>query len=140
MATSPVKRRIGYTLSYEAIAVVCSTVLLVVLGNDPLQSFPFAVISSLTAMVWNFLWNTFFEYLEKRRGWKGRSVPVRVFHAIGFEGGLSAILVPIMAWWLAIPLLDALFTEMGLLLFFLVYTYVFNFSFDKVFGLPESAQ
>lgn len=140
MASSAVKRRIGYTLSYEALAVVCTTGLLVLFGNDPVQSLPFAIVSSITAMIWNFLWNTLFEKMERTFGWKGRSVPVRVFHAVGFEGGLAAILIPIMAWWLQVTLLDALVTELGLLAFFLMYTYVFNLSFDKIFGLPQSAR
>ena len=29
--------------------------------------------------------------------------------------------------------------DLGLLLFFLVYTFVFNWVFDRVFGLPASA-
>lgn len=140
MVSSAVKRRIGYTLLYEAIAIVCTIILLTLFGNDPVQSAPFAVLSSAVAMMWNFVWNTLFEKMEVLFGWKGRSVPVRVLHAIGFEGGLAAILVPVMAWWLGISLLEAFFMEVALLAFFLMYTYVFNFSFDKVFGLPQSAQ
>lgn len=140
MTLSPIKRRIGYTLSYEAMAIVCTTGFLVLLGNDLVQSWPFAVLSSVIAMVWNFIWNTLFEKIEKIFAWKGRSIPVRIFHALGFEGGLAAILVPVMAWWLGLPLLDALLMEIGILAFFLGYTYVFNFSFDKIFGLPQSAQ
>ena len=30
--------------------------------------------------------------------------------------------------------------EAGLLVFFLIYTYVFNWTFDRVFGLPASAE
>jgi uncharacterized membrane protein len=29
--------------------------------------------------------------------------------------------------------------DLGLIVFFLVYTYVFNLGFDRVFGLPASA-
>ena len=69
-----------------------------------------------------------------------RSVARRVAHAIGFEGGLAAILVPVFAWWLQVSLWQALWMDLGLLLFFLVYTFVFNWTFDRVFGLPVSAQ
>ena len=64
----------------------------------------------------------------------------RVAHALGFEGGLALMLVPLMAWWFGIGLWQALVLEAGLLLFFLAYTYVFNWSFDSVFGLPAAAQ
>jgi len=29
--------------------------------------------------------------------------------------------------------------DLGLVIFFLVYTFVFNWAFDRVFGLPASA-
>ena len=84
--------------------------------------------------------NAAFEYWESRQTQKGRSVARRVAHAIGFEGGLAAILVPVFAWWLDVTLWQALWMDLGLLLFFLVYTFAFNWVFDRVFGLPLSAQ
>ena len=63
----------------------------------------------------------------------------RVVHALGFEGGLAMVLIPLMAWWFGVTLWEATVMEAGLLVFFLVYTYVFNWCFDHVFGLPASA-
>lgn len=140
MAVSPMTRRIGYSLSYEGIAIICSMGLLMLLGHEPIKSLPLSIGTSVLAIIWNVIWNTIFEALERRFHWKGRSIRIRVLHAIGFEGGLAALCVPIMAWWLGISLVEAFFTEIGLLTFFLIYTYVFNFTFDKVFGLPESAK
>ena len=60
-------------------------------------------------------------------------------HAIGFELGFIITLVPLFAWWLHIGLWQALVLDIGLSVFFLVYTFVFNLGFDKVFGLPASA-
>lgn len=136
----PVLRRIGYSLSYEGIAIICSTIILTILGNDPIRSLPLSMGTSLLALLWNFVWNTMFETAEKKFNIKGRSTKVRVVHAIGFEGGLAAMCVPLLAWWLEMPLLEAFLTEAGLLVFFLIYTYVFNLTFDKIFGLPESAK
>ena len=50
------------------------------------------------------------------------------------------VLIPLMAWWFGVGLWEATLMEAGLLLFFLVYTYAFNWAFDRVFGLPASAQ
>ena len=50
------------------------------------------------------------------------------------------LLVPIMAWWLGVTLVQALVYEAGLILLFLVYTYLFTWGFDRVFGLPASAR
>lgn len=139
MLSSAMKRRIGYSLSYEGIAIICSTTILTLLGNDPIRSLPLSIGTSVIAIIWNLIWNSIFEFMEKRLGWKGRPIGVRVLHAIGFEGGLTVICTPLLAWWLNLPLLTAFFTQIGLLAFFLIYTYIFNYSFDRLFGLPESA-
>jgi hypothetical protein len=38
-----------------------------------------------------------------------------------------------------VSLWEALVMDLGLVVFFLVYTFVFNWAFDAVFGLPVSA-
>ena len=60
-------------------------------------------------------------------------------HAIGFEGGLVFTLVPLFAWWFDITLWHAFVMDLGLIVFFLCYTFVFNWVFDHLFGLPASA-
>src|SRR5690606_4507417 len=80
-----------------------------------------------------------FEAWERRQTVKGRSVRRRIAHAIGFEGGLVLSIVPFFAWWLEVSLWEAFVMDLGFILFFLVYTFVFAWCFDKVFGLPASA-
>jgi len=63
----------------------------------------------------------------------------RIAHAIGFEVGLLCFLVPVFAWWMNVTLLQALLMDLGLAMFFLGYTFVFNWAFDAIFGLPASA-
>ena len=95
--------------------------------------------SSAIAVAWNLVFNTLFERWEARQSVRGRSVARRVAHAVGFEGGLVLFLVPLFAWWFDVGLWQALVMDLGLLLFFLAYTFVFNWCFDRVFGLPASA-
>lgn len=99
-----------------------------------------AVVSSAIAIAWNVIFNWIFEKWEARQMQKGRSVLRRVVHAVGFEGGIAAMLIPLMAWWFDISLWQATVLEAGILTFFLIYTYVFNWGFDRIFGLPASAQ
>ena len=99
-----------------------------------------AVASSVIAVVWNLVYNTLFERWEARQATRGRSLLRRAAHAIGFEGGLVVTLVPLFAWWLEISLWQAFVLDLGLIVFFLVYTFVFNLLFDRIFGLPTSAQ
>jgi uncharacterized membrane protein len=135
------KRKLVYVTLYELIAVVCSTGALAALsGRNVGASGLLSVAASCIAVVWNLIFNTLFEAWEARQRVRGRSVARRVAHAIGFEGGLVAALVPLIAWWYDISLLDALGLDLALVVFFLVYTFVFNWLFDRLFGLPASAQ
>ena len=134
---SPHVRRIIYVVAYEIIAILVVTGALVVLGYGGGSSGLIAVVSSTVALVWNYVWTTMFEAWEKRQQSQTRTVGRRIVHAIGFEGGLIVFLVPIIAWILHISLLDALILEIGLLVFFLVYTFVFAWVFDIVLPLKQ---
>lgn len=134
------KRRVVFVALYELIAIAVSSLLFMAIGQGAGASGAMAVAASVIAIVWNVSFNTLFEKWEARQRVKGRSVLRRVVHAVGFEGGLALVLIPLMAWWFGVGLWEATLMEAGLLLFFLVYTYVFNWSFDRVFGLPASAQ
>ena len=133
-------RRVIYVTVYEIIAIIASGLLFIVIGQPPGESGVMAAAASAIAVVWNVTFNGAFEWWEARQSVKGRSVKRRVAHAIGFEGGLALILIPLMAWWFRVGLWEALVMEAALVVFFLVYTYVFNWAFDHVFGLPASAQ
>ena len=135
-----VKRRLIYVTLYELIAIGAATMGLALLtGQGAGHSSVVAVAASAIAIVWNIVFNWAFERWEARQPVRGRSLGRRIGHALGFEGGLALLLVPMFAWWLDIGLWEALVYDAALLLFFLVYTFVFNWSFDRVFGLPASA-
>jgi uncharacterized membrane protein len=92
------------------------------------------------ALAWNYAFNAAFEAWEARQTIRGRSWRRRLIHAALFEAGLMALLVPFLAWWLGITLLQAFLADLGLLLFFALYTPLFTLAFDRVFGLPASAR
>ena len=133
-------RRIVFVALYELIAILASSLLFMAIGQGASASGVMAVVASTLAIVWNVTFNHLFEKWEARQTVKGRSVLRRAVHAVGFEGGLALVLIPLMAWWFGVSLWQATVMEAGLLLFFLVYTYAFNWVFDQVFGLPASAQ
>jgi uncharacterized membrane protein len=135
-----IRRKLVYVSLYEGFAILFASIGLALLsGAGAGKSTALAVVSSVIAVVWNLVFNTLFEAWEARQPVRGRSFKRRIAHAIGFEVGLGAILVPVFAWWLDIGLWEALLFDAALLLFFLVYTFAFNWSFDRVFGLPASA-
>jgi uncharacterized membrane protein len=136
-----IKRKIVYVALYELFAILFTTVGLTLLSDQKAaHASVAAVASTLVAIVWNMLYNSAFEWWEARQATRGRGVWRRVAHAIGFEGGLVVMLVPLFAWWLQVSLWHAFVVDLGLIVFFLAYTFVYNLCFDRVFGLPASAQ
>lgn len=137
----PITRRIIHALTFEGFGILLAGLWLsVVSGADAVGATGLAAVSSAVAVAWNLVFNTMWEAWERRRRRKGRGFWLRVVHALGFEGGLSLILVPVMAWWLDVSLLAALVYDAALLVFFLLYAFLFNLAFDRVFGLPASAR
>lgn len=131
IALSPLARRIAYVTIFEIFAILFATFLLSALSGGPAHdSVPVAVASSLAAVVWNFIYNTLFETWETRRRIRRRSVSLRIAHAIGFEGGLLLIFVPLFMWWYSVGPLTALKMQIVLLVFFLIYTFLFTLLFD----------
>lgn len=137
----PTLRRVIYATSFEAGGVALSTALLLVMSDASAGgSFVFSVLASTVAMIWNLAFNAMFEAWERRQTVKGRSFARRSAHAILFEAGLVLMLLPLTAWWFGVPLLTALAYEAALIVAFLIYTWVFTFAFDRIFGLPASAR
>lgn len=136
-----IRRKVVYVTLFELIAIaITSTGLSAGSGASVQHAGVAAIASSVIAVVWNLIYNTAFERWEARQTVRGRSFKRRAAHAVGFELGLSICLVPLFIWWLQIGLGQALLLDIALSLFFLVYTFAFNLAFDKVFGLPLSAQ
>jgi len=138
---NPVQRRILQAVLYESIGVaIIGPALSVIFDQEVISTILLSVIVSGIALVWSYIFNSIFELWESRQHTKGRSVTRRLVHGIGFEGGLALILVPLTAWWLDLTLLNALFVEAGILVFFFFYAVAFNWIFDHIFGLPLSAK
>ena len=140
MQLAPRTRRIVQAVLYETLAVgFVAPVLSLVYGQAPLSALGLTLTMSLIALAWNYGFNAVFERWEARQTVKGRSWRRRVAHGTLFEGGLALILVPVMALWLDVSMWEAFVADIGILLFFLVYTVVFTWVFDRVFGLPSAA-
>lgn len=124
--------RILHAVLYEACAMALLVPLAAMLMQENvLRMGALALMMSTVAMLWNMVFNAWFERLEKRFGWR-RTVAVRSAHALGFEGGLVVMLVPLAAWWLGVGWWQALLLDLGFFVFFLPYTYVFNWLYDHL--------
>ena len=137
---SPLARRISYAIIFEIFAVIFTAIIFALLGNSAGDSVLASVASSTAALAWNLVFNWLFEAFERRIGITDRPWYMRVAHALTFEAGIIVLLVPLISLILGIGLVQAFFTQFGLMIFFLIYTAIFAWVFDRVFGLPEPAE
>lgn len=125
-----VVERVFHALVFEAIAITLTAGFLILVMEQPLShAGGLAIAISTLAMGWNMLFNALFDRAQERMGFQ-RTFGVRAVHASLFEIGLTIVVVPLAAWWLQISLLEALILDIGLLAFFLFYTFVYNLCYD----------
>lgn len=117
-------------LLFEAGAVMVSTLAVVLAGHNGMATaVSMNIAISLTAMVWNFLFNWGFDqiFIGKReaRGWN-----VRALQTLAFEGGLLLFTVPLVMYFLHLDIWQAFWADIGLTIIIVVYSLVFNWIFD----------
>lgn len=136
------KDRIRHALSFEIIALL----LVIPLGawgfDLPLDHVGVvAVVSATIATGWNYLYNLMFDHaLLRIAGHVRKTIALRILHALLFEGGLLVILLPFIAWYLGVSLIDAFLMDVSFTAFYLVYTFAFNWLYDLVFPVPAASQ
>ncbi|MFI7799283.1 bacterial transmembrane pair family protein [Pseudomonas sp. DD1] len=133
-------RKILQAILYESIAVaVLSPSISLIYDEGLAHAGALSLMLSVCALLWNVLFNYVFECWEARQPQRARTLGRRLLHSLGFEGGLVLLLVPLVAWWLEISWWAALVTDLGLFVFFF-YALAFQWVFDRVFDVPESAK
>ena len=133
------QRKIVQAVSYELIALLLVAPFLVWLfGNSLLVSGAVALAISLVAVIWNMLFSAMFEDWEARQARPQRTFGRRVRHALGFELGLLLFTTPLLAYGLDISWWQALFSDLLLMLFYLLYALIFQWGFDLIFGPPAA--
>lgn len=137
----PAIRRVVYVATFELIAIFFASALLSGMsGGDMGSSLPVAVGVSAIAVIWNYAYNSLFEAWENRRGIRTRTFTLRVAHTLLFEAGFIVLAVPLFMWWYQVSFVGAFMMELGILVFFLCYTFMFTLAFDKVFlRFPKAA-
>lgn len=126
------KRRIVHALSYEIILLVIIAIALSFIFEVPLEvTGTLGVAMAVTSVIWNMIFNHFFEKFEAKRKLK-RTVGVRILHAIGFEGGLLLVTIPMVAYAMNMSLCQAILLDFSMTMCILVYTFIFQWCFDQI--------
>lgn len=124
--------RIFHACTFEFFAILFTILIGVFFLNKPLNSMGIiSVMISVTALLLNMVFNWIFDKLFPFVNGE-RPVKIRILHAIGFESTLILFTVPMLAYVLKVSLTEALMIEAGLLIFFLFYTYLYNWSYDQI--------
>ncbi|WP_332776246.1 multidrug/biocide efflux PACE transporter [Polaromonas sp.] len=127
-----VKERFFHALVFEVLAIaLCAPLGAWLLGYPLVHMGLLTLMISLIAMSWNMAFNALFDRAQQRWGFK-RNLKVRAVHSLLFELGLIMAVVPLAAWWLGIGLWEAFVLDIGIALFFLPYTFVFNWTYDHL--------
>ncbi|AOA59902.1 chlorhexidine efflux PACE transporter AceI [Acinetobacter larvae] len=126
------KRRIIHALSYEIILLVIIAIALSFIFRVPLDvTGGLGIAMALTSVIWNMIFNHFFEKFEHKRKLK-RTVMLRVCHAIGFEGGLMLVTIPMVAYAMEMTMLQAILLDLSMTTCILVYTFIFQWCYDLI--------
>lgn len=139
MRTTP--DRIRHAISFELFGLILVTPLGArLLGFEMLHIGVVVVASATMATVWTYLYNLGFDHAMRRlAGHTRKSVLLRVGHALLFEIGLLLLLMPFIAWYLGVSWLEAFLIDLGFAGFYVVYAFAFNWAYDLVFPVPETA-
>ena len=131
-ANKSIVERICQAIGFELLAILICTPLLAWIMDKPLLDMgAVTVLIALLALAWNVVFNRFFDRMLARLN-VAHTAGVCVIHALLFEGGLIVMGVPLIAWWLSVSLWQAFLLDIGVLLFFLPYTYVYHWGYDVV--------
>ncbi len=134
--------RIRHAVSFEFIGFLIVVSTGIVLFDMPLQSIGVvAIVGSVIATLWVYVFNYLFDLaLLRRQGHARKSVSQRIANSVLFEIGLLLVLLPFIAWYLQISVLNALILDAALAMFYLVYSFCFNWIYDVVFPMePQPA-
>ncbi|HAC47653.1 MAG TPA: hypothetical protein DCE85_00010, partial [Sulfitobacter sp.] len=115
--------RIRHAISFEVLALLIVTPMGAWLFDKPLHEIGVVtIVSASIATGWNYLYNLGFDHaLRRLRGTVRKTVPIRVLHAVTFEIGLLFVLMPFIAWYLSISLMEAFLIDVSFALFYLIY-------------------
>ena len=123
--------RVLHSVLFEALAVLFSVGgLMLFTSFNASELAGSLVIISVIAMFWNvgfnLIFDKFFPGEKQHRGWG-----IRIFHAVAFESGLVVITIPVLAHLLNTTLVQAFMMDIGVTLFIMVYTVIFNYIYDN---------
>lgn len=124
--------RIFQAILFEIGAVLSTVMLMSFATEHSTNSLTITIVLiSLIALVWNFIFNLFFDKIFKgervHRNWQ-----VRALHTLCFELGLLIFTLPLVAFMLNVSWWKAFIMDISMTLFVMCYTFVFHWCYDHI--------
>lgn len=124
--------RVFHAVLFEFFAIIFTVILTSWLTDHSTAALTSVIVLiSVIAMVWNFIFNWLFDKIVTGERVK-RGLGIRILHSVLFEGGLLIFTLPLVMYMLNITLWHAFVMDIGMTLFVLVYSVVFNWVYDHL--------
>ncbi|OOF10671.1 MULTISPECIES: PACE efflux transporter [Salinivibrio] len=128
-----------HAIGFELIGLILVVFgLNLILGADIGHLGVMGVLFSVIATGWNYVYNILFDRaMLAMRGSVLKTLPIRILHAVLFEAGLLVVTIPFIMWWLSMTLWQAVVMDLGMVVFYLFYAFVYNWVYDQIFPIPS---
>lgn len=124
--------RVLHAILFELLAILFTVILTAFFTSHSTNSLAAVIILiSLIAIAWNFIYNWLFDKVITGER-IARGLSIRILHSVLFEGGLLVFTLPLVMYILNIGLWEAFVMDMGMTLFVLVYSVIFNWIYDHL--------
>lgn len=124
--------RVFHAVLFEFFAIIFTVILTSWLTDHSTAALTSVIVLiSVIAMVWNFIFNWLFDKIVTGERVK-RGLGIRILHSVLFEGGLLIFTLPLVMYMLNITLWHAFVMDIGMTLFVLVYSVIFNWIYDHL--------
>lgn len=124
--------RVFHAVLFEFFAIIFTVILTSWLTDHSTAALSSVIVLiSVIAMVWNFIFNWLFDKIVTGERVK-RGLGIRILHSVLFEGGLLIFTLPLVMYMLNITLWHAFVMDIGMTLFVLVYSVIFNWIYDHL--------
>ena len=132
--------RVRQALMFETIGLAIITPAAAWRYDKPMLDMGVVGVGAATlATVWTFVFNLGFDHaLRWLKGDAIKALRHRLLHTVLFELGLLVMLLPPMAWYLGMTLWQTLLLDLFIVAFYLVYNFLFNIAYDRLFPLPAA--
>lgn len=120
-----------HAFAYECGAIVLRTLCTLAVADTALgRASAFSLFSSFTKVFDYFLW--------RATGSLAKTGKVRLLHCVSYELAGAALSIPLTLWLLDFHLAQALWREALMFIVFLMYTYLYNYGYDRLFPVSHA--